>query len=244
MLRLLIADTADVFDNALMKQLQGQYLVEVCADGREAIKLLSEFEPDILLLDLCLPETDGVSVIRSLRAAGMHTSVLVMSAYTGDYVLNVLESLNVDYVFPKPCDLGSVLCTIRDVGLRLACQNHWDLENEVDRLLLSLGFRMGKIAYQCTFDAICMKYESFDCPATKILYPAVAKKNGGNGNQVEKAIRDAIKVAWNTGNRSLWKLYFPSKTNDDAKCPTNEEFLTRMVKILLSGKRLRLPYAK
>ena len=244
MLRLLIADTAEVFDNALKSQLQGQYLVEICDDGIQTIEKIANFDPDILLLDLCLPGTDGISVIRALRASGRDTKVLVMSGYTGEYALAVLESLGVDYVFPKPCDFGAVLCTIRDVSLQIACQDRWDLENEVDRLLLSLGFRMGKTAYQCTFDAICMRYEDFDCPATKVLYPAVAKKNGGNANQVEKAIRDAIKVAWRTGNRSLWKLYFPPKQDGELCCPTNDEFLARMVKALMCGKRLRLPYAK
>ena len=244
MLRLLIADTAEVFDDALKTHLQDQYLVEICADGRQAIEKIADFDPDILLLDLCLPSADGISVIRALRTAGYNTKLLVMSGYAGEYILSVLESLSVDYVFSKPCDLGTVLCAIRDISLRIMCKDQWDVENEIDRLLLPFGFRMSKTSYQCIFDAVYMKYENFDCPTTKVIYPAVAKKNGGNALQVEKAIRDSIKAAWNTGNRSLWKLYFPAKQGGEFRCPTNDEFLARMAKALMSGKRLRLPYAK
>lgn len=244
MLRLLIADTAEVFDKTLKKQLQDQYLVEICSDGTEAIERIIDFEPDILLTDLRLPGTDGLSVIRALRASGRDTRVLVISGYTGDYALSVLESLNVDYVFAKPCDLGAVLCTIQDISLQICCADQWCLENEADRILMSIGFRMGRIGYACTCDAVCMKYENFDCGTTKELYPTIAKKHGGNPKQVEKAIRDAIKHAWNTGNRSLWKLYFPPKRDGEVYCPSNDEFLARMAKTLMCGKRIKLPYAK
>lgn len=244
MLRLLIADATAVFADALTKQLRAQYLVEICQDGTETLEKIHGFDPDILLIDLRLPGTDGLSVIRALRASGRDTKVVVMSGYMGQSILGALESLQVDYVFSKPCDLGAVFACIRDLSMQIGNAICTSLEAEADCLLLSLGFRMGRTAYACTHDALCMKYGNFNCGTTKELYPAVAKRQGGNSKQVEKAIRDAIRVAWSTGNKSIWKLYFPPKGNGEAYCPSNDEFLARMAKALMSGRRLRLPYAK
>ncbi len=241
--RLLIADATEVFGNALKKQLQGRYLIQTCCDGTAALDKISDFDPDILLIDLRLPGADSLTVIRSLRSSGRNTKVVVMSGYTGEYVLSALESMGVEYVFSKPCDLGAVVCCIRDLGRQICRAEGWDLESEADRLLLSLGFRMGRTAYQCTFDALCMKYEHFYCGTTKELYPAVAKKHGGNAKQVEKAIRDAIHAAWAASNQSLWKLYFAPKADAETYCPSNDEFLSRMAKALMCRQRLKLPFA-
>lgn len=238
MRRLLIAESTEIFGKALKKQLQDRYLVQLCRNGAAVLDLVSSFDPDILLIDLRLPGEDSLSVLRALRSSGRNIKVVAMSGYTGEFVLSALESLGVEYVFSKPCDLGAVVSCIRDLDIAAA----WDLENEADRLLLSLGFRMGRTAYQCTFDALCLKYENFHCGTTKELYPAVAKKHGTNAKQVEKAIRDAIRAAWNTGNQSLWKLYFIPKADGNAYCPSNDEFLSRMAKALMCGKRLKLPF--
>lgn len=243
MLRLLIADATMVFADALKKQLRAQYLVETCQDGAEVLEKIREFDPDILLTDLRLPGVDGLSVIRALRASGRDTKVVVMSGYIGQSVLGVLEAMQVDYVFSKPCDLGAVSACIRDLSAQIGngCAS---LEDEADCLLLSLGFRIERTAYPCVHDALCMKYENFYCGTTKELYPAVAKRQGGNSKRVEKAIRDAIHATWSSGNKSLWKLYFQPKGDGEAYCPSNDEFLARMAKALMSGRRLRLPYAK
>lgn len=243
MLRLLVADSSDILANALKSQLQGQCLIEVCNNGTDALEAISTFDPDILLIDLRLSGTDSLTVIRALHDSGRNTKVLAMSGYVGEYALSVLDTLGVTHVFSKPCDLSAVVCCIKDVGMRLKSGEGWNLENEADRLLLSFGFRMGRIGYACTFDALCLKYENFQWGTTKELYPVVAKKQNGNVKQVEKAIRDAIHVAWSTGNQSLWNLYFQPR-GEEAYCPSNDEFLSRMAKALMCGKRMRLPYAE
>ena len=243
MLRLLIADSSDVFASALKKQLQSQYLIKFCSDGNKALKAINTFEPDILLVDLRLAGADSLTIIRALQDSGRNTKVIAISGYVGEYALNVLASLGVTHVFAKPCDVASVICCIRDLGNSILSGSDWCLENEADRLLLSLGFRMGRIGYACCFDALCLKYTNFSWGTTKELYPEVAKMQGGNVKQVEKAIRDAIHVAWSTGNQSLWNLYFQPK-GTESYCPTNDEFLSRMAKALMCGKRMRLPYVE
>lgn len=244
MRRLLIAEAEGVFSGALKKHLQAHYQIRLCSDGTKCLEHIVKFDPDILLIDLSLSGTDGLNVIRNLRASGRDTKVVAISGYTGEFVLAALEALGVEYVFSKPCDLGAVAGCIRDIERKLENADGWCLEEEVDRLLLPLGFRMGRGGYQCTVDALCIKYMDFHCATTKELYPSLAKKYRSNVKQVEKAIRDAIHSAWHHGNQSLWKLYFAPRNGEESYCPGNDEFIARMAKALMCKTRLKLPFVE
>jgi DNA-binding NarL/FixJ family response regulator len=52
------------------------------ADGHEALDMIAELRPDVVLLDLSMPGADGVSVIRRLRDAGDPTRVLVLTSFS------------------------------------------------------------------------------------------------------------------------------------------------------------------
>lgn len=238
MRRLLIAEASGILGKHIQKQLQDSIQTEICRDGDTVLELLSLFEPDILLLDLQLPGLDSLDILRSLRTSGRTTKVIVFGNRITDREQQILERLGVSAAFRKPCSLTSLLICIRE----LECADNCCVELEADRLLLSLGMHMGRTAYQCTFDALCMKYRHYESAVTKEIYPQIAKRYGGNVKQVEKAIRDAIKTAWNRGNPSVWKLYFPPMRDGELRCPGNDEFLSRLARALLYRRDLRLPY--
>lgn len=56
------------------------YEVVLGLDGAEALKLVREFEPDVILLDLMLPTVDGYRVLKQMREDGIETPVLILSA--------------------------------------------------------------------------------------------------------------------------------------------------------------------
>lgn len=238
--RLLIADTAQAFALAIKKQLKNDFFIETCEDGEHTLKLIQSFEPDILLLDLTIPMVDGLSVLSSLRNAGAATKVIVTTCYADPYVMARLRELQVQYVFLKPCRIGAVLSRICDIsfGLQNPDKDAWDVENEIDRILLDMGFRMGVARYKCVRDAVLLKYRGLDGSVTKCLYPEVAKRHSGNGGQVEKAIRDAIRDARKNGSRSVWNLYFPAEVD---YCPSNEIFIARIAHALKQRTRLKKP---
>jgi response regulator of citrate/malate metabolism len=60
----------------------GFVVAGVAHTGREALRAVAELAPDLVLLDIYLPDLDGVSVLRALRAGGGDTDVIVISAAT------------------------------------------------------------------------------------------------------------------------------------------------------------------
>ena len=83
-MRILVVDdepaVRDAVDRAL--RLEG-YQTETAQDGREALDALAERPPDAVVLDVLMPEIDGIEVCRRLRAAGDRTPVLVLTARDG-----------------------------------------------------------------------------------------------------------------------------------------------------------------
>jgi DNA-binding NarL/FixJ family response regulator len=79
----LIADDHPVVRQGLQVLLSVQDDIEVvgeAADGRQAVTMTAELDPDVILLDLKLPDMDGIAVLRELRDAGLRTRALVLTS--------------------------------------------------------------------------------------------------------------------------------------------------------------------
>src|SRR5579862_2657773 len=99
---------------------QDGYTVDGVGDGRSASEALRSSQFDLVLLDLGLPERDGLEVLRELRRRGDATPVIIVTAR--DDVKNRIEGLDAgadDYVI-KPFDLNEVAARMRSVLRRAA----------------------------------------------------------------------------------------------------------------------------
>jgi len=77
---LLIEDSARLRATLERGLRKAGYAVDAAADGREGLWLATENEYDVIVLDLMLPEIDGLTVLRTLREKGRTTHVLILSA--------------------------------------------------------------------------------------------------------------------------------------------------------------------
>ena len=88
------------------------YEVQTAADGRSALQIVAEEEPDVIILDLGLPDMDGVAVLRQLRSA-QQTPVVVLSArQESDDIVEALDEGADDYV-TKPFGMEELLARVR-----------------------------------------------------------------------------------------------------------------------------------
>jgi DNA-binding NarL/FixJ family response regulator len=94
--RLLICDDHPVVRAGLNGMLSGEPDFEVvgeAANGREAIALTGELRPDVVLMDLRMPEMDGVSAILQIKAEHPETQILVLTTYESDAdILRAIEA--------------------------------------------------------------------------------------------------------------------------------------------------------
>lgn len=95
-LSILIADDHPVVRDGLMGMLESQPDFEVvgeAADGAQAIQLAEELKPEIVLMDLRMPQVDGVTAIREIKSSQAETQILVLTTYDSDAdILRAIEA--------------------------------------------------------------------------------------------------------------------------------------------------------
>jgi len=88
--------------------------VEVAFNGKEALKRFGKFKPDVVFLDLGLPDTDGYTLVRELRAADRDTKtrIMALSGRPFEGTTAELQSIGFDHYFLKPVNVTSILETL------------------------------------------------------------------------------------------------------------------------------------
>ena len=89
-LRILIADDHEVVRQGVLGLIEGETDWDVCgtaANGREAVARARELKPDIVVLDMNMPELSGVDAVREIRRASPKSEILVFSAHRAEEVI-------------------------------------------------------------------------------------------------------------------------------------------------------------
>lgn len=114
--RVLVVDDEEYLTDLLSTSLRFQgFEVAIAANGFEALSQVGSFNPDLILLDVKMPDIDGIEVCRRLRSAGNHVPVIFLTAR--DTKADLLSGFTVggdDYI-TKPFSLEEVVVRIRAV---------------------------------------------------------------------------------------------------------------------------------
>jgi DNA-binding NarL/FixJ family response regulator len=117
-IRVLIADDHPVVRQGLQVLLSVQDDIEVvgeAADGRQALAMTGELDPDVVLLDLKLPVMDGIAVLRELHDAGLRARALVLtSASDRELVTRAVHAGAAGFLY-KDIDPDALVRAIRSV---------------------------------------------------------------------------------------------------------------------------------
>jgi two-component system, NarL family, response regulator DegU len=94
--RVVLADDHDIVRKGirnLLRKSSDIIVVGEANNGNDAIRLVNQLQPDVLLLDIEMPGMNGVDVVRRLDEAGLNVNILVLSAYDDqEYILEMLGS--------------------------------------------------------------------------------------------------------------------------------------------------------
>lgn len=231
--KLLIADVSAVFTGALADMLGGTYDIRASHDGVRTMELLEDFHPDVLVLDLMLPGLDGISLLKELCAQPHRPAILIITRFLSPYIQDALETLKVDYVMMKPCNLRALRDRIYDLTQEEDLETLAPLEPglAVSNMLLALGVSTKSGGFRGLESAVVQYARNPGQSVTKELYPEVARECGGNGSSVERSIRAAIQAAWNRRDESVWRRYF-QPCGGMVPRPTNTEFIATLAENL------------
>ncbi len=136
MLRVLIADDEAIARRRMLRLLKNEPGVEVvgeCADGHEAVAMVEQLRPDVLFLDIQMPEYDGFAVLREIPADRLPTIVFT-TAYA-EFAVKAFEVSAADYLL-KPFDRERVQAAL---GRVRRVRASGDGDDRAARLLALLG---------------------------------------------------------------------------------------------------------
>ncbi len=97
---------------------EASHVVEQAANGEQAIVLAKSSTFDVMILDLRLPDIDGLAVCRAVRAAGNRVPILMLTALDGVEQRIVGLDAGADDYLTKPFDFGELLARLRALSRR------------------------------------------------------------------------------------------------------------------------------
>ena len=252
---ILIADENQTHRTQLRDALirAGYRRIEEASGGDEALNKIDRIHPAIAIIDIWLPQLDGIGVIRACRNLDFRSDrapVFIMTSPVSNQNMFIQASgAGAALCLIKPLRTDSLLShmeellSIRDgsttvPAAAIPAAEPDDIEAQVTRIIHQIGVPAHIKGYQYLRTAILLTVKDSDIinSVTKVLYPSVAKKYQTTTSRVERAIRHAIEVAWDRGDVDTLNSYFGYTIQNNRGKPTNSEF------IAMIADNLRLKY--
>ncbi len=236
--KLLVVD-----DNVAMVELIKEYFREsskievtlTAYDGEEALEKIfgEEDNYDVIILDLIMPQKDGLSVLEEIKKSKKHKNIIVLTSYNEQDTIRKVGEYGVKYFILKPFDFKDFEKKILDLveGNKMQSQvidlHDHNIQISITKILHQLGIPSHIKGYQYIREAISLVYTNPNLIGgiTKELYPEIGHKYKTSVSRVERAIRHAIEVSWNRGDWSLMEEIFGHSVDIDKAKPTNSEFI-------------------
>lgn len=259
-LKVAIADDNENMLKILGKVIEQEHdfsVVGTATNGEDTFHIIKEKEPDVVLLDIIMPQIDGLTVMEKVKKDKEITKTpafIIISAIGRESVTEDAFNMGAAYYIMKPFDNEMLINRIRYIKnahtevtksktFNVRTQDHAavsdrNLESDITNIIHDIGIPAHIKGYQYLRDSIMLSVKDNDVinSITKILYPTIAKKYQTTSSRVERAIRHAIEVAWNRGNTETLNDLFGYTISNGKGKPTNSEF------IALIADKIRLQY--
>lgn len=207
-------------------------VVASVSNGKDTIDGIKEFQPDIVILDIVMPDYDGISIVESIKNTmpDYRPIIYVISGMGTNTTIELLSTLDISFYSLKPIALGVVIANLKRLVLRRNAPpetpsvNESSMESLVADTLRGLGLSPHLQSTKYAKEAIIAYLSTpFNTRAlTKVIYPDLARANGVTAGAVEKNIRDAVNHVV-TSHSGLYNRIFSFYKN---KKITNSLFLS------------------
>ncbi len=225
----------------LIDQTEEFAVVGSVGDGLEALQMIEQHRPAVVLMDVVLPGLDGFGVMKQMKHEACDSKVIVLSAFCNDRVVSEAVDLGACFFLTKPCEENALLDRMRAVCGQPSkdAEHPAELKNLVTSIIHEIGVPAHIKGYQYLREAIMIAVEDMDVinAVTKVLYPEVAKRFGTTPSRVERAIRHAIEVAWDRGDLETLQKFFGYTVSNAKGKPTNSEFIAMIADRLVLERR-------
>ncbi|MDO5382590.1 MAG: sporulation transcription factor Spo0A [Eubacteriales bacterium] len=262
-IKVAIADDNEDMVNIISEIIKDENDIEIVGtadNGKDIIDIIKSKKPDVVLLDIIMPQFDGIAVMEKIleeKKDDYEPSFIIISSIGKEDITENALDTGAAYYFMKPFDNEMLINRIRYVrnastikssvhknhnGKVLSNENSnisdRNLESNITEMIHDIGIPAHIKGYQYLRDSIILAVKEPDVinSITKVLYPTIAHMYNTTSSRVERAIRHAIEVAWNRGNTDTLNDLFGYTISNGKGKPTNSEF------IALISDKIRLIY--
>jgi excisionase family DNA binding protein len=116
--RVMIVDDDEAILKVLtegFKKFEGKFTVATATDGFEAGQIMERLKPDIVVLDIFLPDLDGVSVCQIIKESQPKTKVIAITGRAGSEMKQAIQNAGADVFIQKPFAVDDLVARIRDL---------------------------------------------------------------------------------------------------------------------------------
>ena len=215
-------------------------------DGKTGMDLIlnREKDYDVIVMDLIMPEKDGLSILEDLKNMNKRKNIIILTSYKQEDTIRKINEFDVSYFMLKPFDNKELEKRIIEIHnneeFKMANSRDGKLHLSITKMLHSLGVPSHIKGYEYIRESIYLMYNNPGLlgAITKELYPEVAVKFDTTTSRVERAIRHAIEVSWSRGDYDLMEEIFGHSVDYDRAKPTNSEFIATIADKLKLEKQL------
>ncbi len=244
MINLLIADgSASICEDIAQfcRNYDTIHVLPYVHNGKDVLTTLATERVDVLLMDIVMPILDGLSVLNNIQTMEDEDrpAVFIHTAFLDNRLLQELQKLHVLYCFVKPMGPEYIVPRILQLTRTTEDPEHLstiapvkrvneELSAQITRQIRAVGIPAHLRGYHYLRSAIQYSVEAKDpssVAVTKDIYPHISKQYNTRPPLVERAIRNAIEVAWARGNAQILNQYFGYTIDDLKGKPTNAEFI-------------------
>ena len=131
--KILVVDDDPIIRNALFEFLSSKgYQVILAENGREGLNKYKESTPDLVILDLIMPEMNGVECLEGMRQIDSSTNVIILTGFGSDEQLTRLKELGVTHILKKGMGFEDFLAQVEGVLGRSNENSHFDNHDRSD----------------------------------------------------------------------------------------------------------------